>query len=71
MNVELFDEDIEPILKLVLEIYETDIDFIPNWWLEFNPHIPVTKNHLRGILLSIPSIERQIEKLIDLLDEPE
>jgi len=29
----------------------------------------VTRKHLRGILLSIPAIERQIEKLIDLLDE--
>jgi hypothetical protein len=71
VNVELFDQNIDPTVRLVLDIYNDKDDFISNWWMELNPDIPVTKTHLRGILLSIPSIERQIEKLIDLLDEPE
>jgi hypothetical protein len=71
MSVELFDQDADPTLKVVLEIYDTDDDFIPNWWLEVDRHQPVTRKHLRGVLLSLPSIERQIEKLIDLLDETE
>ena len=69
MEVELFDEDQTPLIKLVLEIYDTEEDFIPNWWMEIVNDKPVTRKHLRGILLSIPAIERQIEKLIDLLDE--
>lgn len=71
MSVELFDQDSDPVLKMILEIYNTENDFIPNWWLEIDNRQPVTRKHLRGVLLSIPSIERQIEKLIDLLDEPE
>lgn len=71
MSVELFDQDSDPTLKVVLEIYDSENDFIPNWWLEIDKNQPVTRKHLRGVLLSIPSIERQIEKLIDLLDEPE
>ncbi len=69
MEVELFDEDQTPLIKLVLEIYDTEEDFIPNWWMEIVNDKPVTSKHLRGVLLSIPAIERQIEKLIDLLDE--
>jgi hypothetical protein len=71
VNVELFDQSIDPTVRLVLDIYDEKNDFMSNWWMELNPDIPVTKTHLRGILLSIPAIERQIEKLIDLLDEPE
>ena len=69
MEVELFDEDQTPLIKLILEIYDTEEDFIPNWWMEILNDKPVTSKHLRGVLLSIPAIERQIEKLIDLLDE--
>lgn len=69
MEVELFDEESTPSLKLVLEIYDTEDDFIPNWWMEIVHDNPVTEKHLRGVLLSIPAIERQIEKLIDLMYE--
>ena len=71
MSVEMFDEDATPVLRVVLEIYDTEDDFMPNWWLEISEDTPCTEKHLRGVLLSIPSIERQLEKLIDLLDEPE
>lgn len=69
MSIELFDENSDPTVKLVLEIYDTEEDFIPNWWLEVLPDVPATEKHLKGILLSMPAIERQIEKLLELLNE--
>lgn len=69
MDLELFDENQEPIIKLVLEIYDTEDDFIPNWWLEMLEDSDIKRKHLVGIMLSIPSIERQVQKLIDYLDE--
>lgn len=72
MDVELFDENREPVVKLVLEIYDySDDDFIPNWWLEVSESANPKEIHFRGILMSLPSMERQIEKLVELFNEAE
>lgn len=71
MDLELFDEDQEPVVRLVLEIYDTDDDFIPNWWLEITEGSDISRKHFVGIMLSVPSIEKQVQKLIDYFDESE
>ncbi len=64
MDLEIFDESYVQQARLIIEVYKSDENSLPNWWIEISGDENFEACDLLTLSSCFPAIERQIENLV-------
>jgi hypothetical protein len=67
MPVEIFNNDLDPSTRLIIDVYNKSGDLIPSWWLEIVRTEQYDVDEIRMLIDCTQSIAKQLEKVIEYL----
>lgn len=67
MSVEPFDGTVTPSTQLIIAVFPLPRGAATNWWLEIEDNEEYDIEDLTEILDALPSVQRQIESMLELL----